>query len=467
MKKQITRDADFLTTGPINQVIFAIATPLILNNLVRTLYNLTDGLFLAQLSSVDFAATAFVWPLNFLFIAIGMGIGVGATSLIAQYMGGQYIQRAERYASNVIVMSFGLGLIFAVLGYFMSPLFISWMGARGELFEKSVIYLKINYIGLFFDFVFFAYQAILNAQGKTQSITVISVISSLINVVLDPIFIFHTIPLVKIPGLGWGIAGAGWATVISKVVLLILAYYTTQKHSQIASRINWQWVDLKIFNHIFRKSLPISLGYGGSALGFTVLNSLIQSYGNNTLAAYSMVNRITDLLTQPQMGIGAAMTSIIGQNVGARKFDRTRRIFKRAILIILACSAIASVVTIIFRYPVLGIFIKDGADPQLWAEAVEYLYYTAFIIFFMGLFSAFNGFFQGVGQTQYSMYMSAGRLWFLRLPIIWILQATVPSLGSTIVWLAMLLSNLLICVYGFIVYLTKDWRRIVESQLTH
>lgn len=432
--------------------------PLMLNNLVRTLYNLTDGLFVAQISSEDFAATAFVWPLNFLFISIGMGIGIGATALIAQQMGGNQFQTAKHYADNTILLSLVLGFLAALIGYLATPSLIHLMGARDSLYEKSVLYLRINFIGLFFDFVYFGYQAILNAQGQTKAITLISIISSLTNVLLDPFFIFANV--LGLPGLNMGIAGAAYATVISKIVLYVLAIWIVHQQSEIPVSVRKVKVDRQILTKICRVAFPSAMGYGGSALGFTVLNGLIASYGTNTLAAYSMVNRITDLLNQPQLGIGAALTSIIGQNIGSGNFDRAKAIFKRAIHLILGLSLISSIIVILGRYPILSIFIKGGADPELWSQALEYLYFSAFIIFFMGLFSALNGFFQGTGQTKYAMYMSVGRLWALRLPIIWLL-GSLTDLGSMGIWVAMLLSNMLVVVYGFYVYRTRDWRALL------
>lgn len=450
-------DRNFITQGSLNKVILSISVPLMLNNLVRTLYNLTDGLFVAQISAEDFAATAFVWPLNFLFISIGMGIGIGATALIAQQMGGNHYQTAKYYADNTILLSLVLGFLAALIGYLATPSLIYWMGARDGLYEKSVIYLQINFIGLFFDFVYFSYQAILNAQGQTKSITVISIISSLTNVILDPLFIFDNV--FGLPGLNLGIAGAAYATVISKIVLYLLAIRIVHKHSEISVSVRKVKVDRQIIRNISKVAVPSAMGYGGSALGFTVLNGLIASYGTNTLAAYSMVNRITDLLNQPQLGIGAALTSIIGQNIGSGNFNRAQAVFKRAAQLILGLSLISSLTVILGRYQILSIFIKGGADPELWSQALEYLYFAAFIIFFMGLFSALNGFFQGTGHTKYAMYMSVGRLWALRLPIIWLL-GSFTDLGSMGIWIAMLLSNLLVVLYGFYVYRSRDWQAL-------
>lgn len=451
-----------MVDGNITKVILTISTPLMINNFVRTIYNLTDGLFVAQLSPMDFAATAFVWPLNYMFIAVGLGLGVGATSLVSQYLGAQLDHKVRVYSANALILSIVLGFILATVGYFSSETMISWMGAEGELLEKSAIYLKISFIGLFFDFIFFAYQAILTAQGMTKSITFVSIISSLTNVILDPIFIFDRVPLLNIRGLGLGLSGAAWATVISKIVLYLSTLYIIKKDSGINVKIRPKYWDKKVSKDIMKISLPSALGNGGSALGFTMLNSLIQGYGTETLTAYSMINRITDLFTQPQMGIGNALTSIIGRNMGAKNYDRVKEIFKRAIQIVTIVSLFASFVTIAFRYPLLGIFIKDNSNQALWAESLEYLYYSAVIIFFMGFFSALNGFFQGVGKTAYSMKMEAGRLWVFRLPLIWFF-GRFTDIGSTGVWISMSLSNLLICVYGFYIYYSRDWYSIVEE----
>lgn len=154
------------------------------------------------------------------------------------------------------------------------------------------------------------------------------------------------------------------------------------------------------------------------------------------------------------MGIGMALTSIIGQNYGAGNKERTKEIFKRANVIITYFSIFAATVLIIFKDPLLSIFIKDRADIELWRQASEYIYYAAAITFFMGYFSAINGFFQGLGQTKLTMFLSLARLWLLRLPIIMVLK-TYTNLGSTGIWIAMLLSNGLTVLFGFTMYLKK------------
>ena len=132
-----------------------------------------------------------------------------------------------------MVLTYFFGFVLSVLGYFLAPLFVEWMGSRGDLLAKSVAYLKINFIGLFFDFCYFGYQSLLNAQGRTRTITMISAASSISNVILDPIFIFCDDSFCWPYWVELGIEGAGWATVIAKVLLLVLAIRAVRKESDI------------------------------------------------------------------------------------------------------------------------------------------------------------------------------------------------------------------------------------------
>lgn len=443
----------FITNGNINKVIFRISIPLMISNLIKTLYGITDGIYVAQLSSEDYAATSFTWPINFLFIAIGLGINVAATSIMSQLLGGKRNEEAKVYARHTLVLTAILGIIFSFVGYAISPYIVRRMGAEGSFAYKSQIFLEINSIGLIFDLIFFGYQAILNAQGLTRPITVISIISSLVNVILDPFFIFDNV--LGLPGLNMGLAGAAYATVISKVLLVIIAIRVLNKESEIDIEFKNFKFNPKIIRNLFSLGIPASLGSSGEAIGFIFLNGFIQSYGTTTLAAFSMGNRLSDITNQASMGVGMALTSIIGQNIGARKEKRARDIFKRANIIITIFSLIAAIILLVFKDQLLSIFIKDKTDIDLWSQASEYMYYSAVITFFMGYFSAITGYFQGVGKTKYTMYLSLGRLWIFRIPTILILK-NLTNLGSTGIWIAMLLSNSLTVLCGFLIYLKEN-----------
>ena len=447
---------EFITNGNITDVIFKLSIPLMISNLIKTLYGITDGIYVAQISSEDYAATSFTWPVLYLFIAVGLGVSVAATSLMSQRLGARKLKDCSIYAVHTLILTTVLGVFFSILGVITAPFIVRWMGATGSFEYKSYIFLAINSVGLLFDMIFFGYQSILNSQGRTKSMTIISTISSITNVVLDPFFIFDNV--LGIPGLNMGLAGAAWATVLSKVLLVVFAIRVVKKESEIEVSFKNFRLDMGIIKHIFSIAIPASLGSSGEAIGFTVLNGFIQSYGTTTLAAFSMGNRLSDIFNQGAIGIGMALTSITGQNMGAGKKERSKDIFKRANVIITFFSLASAIIILLFKDQLLSIFIKDRGDIELWRQASEYMYFSAIITFFMGYFSAINGFFQGVGKTKLTMYLSLARLWVLRLPLIMILKS-LTNLGSTGIWISMLVSNGLTVIVGFIIYKRGRWER--------
>ena len=447
---------EFITNGNITDVIFKLSIPLMISNLIKTLYGITDGIYVARISSEDYAATSFTWPVLYLFIAVGLGVSVAATSLMSQRLGARKLKDCSVYAVHTLILTTVLGVIFSILGVITAPFIVRRMGATGSFEYKSYIFLAINSVGLLFDMIFFGYQSILNSQGRTKSMTIISTISSITNVVIDPFFIFDNV--LGIPGLNMGLAGAAWATVISKVLLVVFAIRVVKKESEIEVSFKNFKLDMGIIKHIFSIAIPASLGSSGEAIGFTVLNGFIQSYGTTTLAAFSMGNRLSDIFNQGAIGIGMALTSITGQNIGAGKKERSKDIFKRANIIITFFSLASAIIILLFKDQLLSIFIKDRSDLELWRQASEYMYFSAIITFFMGYFSAINGFFQGVGKTKLTMYLSLARLWVLRLPLIMILKS-LTDLGSTGIWISMLVSNALTVIVGFIIYKRGRWER--------
>lgn len=447
---------EFITNGNITDVIFKLSIPLMISNLIKTIYGITDGIYVAQISSEDYAATSFTWPVLYLFIAVGLGVSVAATSLMSQRLGARKLKDCSIYAVHTLILTTVLGVFFSILGVITAPFIVRWMGATGSFEYKSYIFLAINSVGLLFDMIFFGYQSILNSQGRTKSMTIISTISSITNVVLDPFFIFDNV--LGIPGLNMGLAGAAWATVLSKVLLVVFAIRVVKKESEIEVNFKNFRLDMGIIKHIFSIAIPASLGSSGEAIGFTVLNGFIQSYGTTTLAAFSMGNRLSDIFNQGAIGIGMALTSITGQNMGAGKKERSKDIFKRANVIITFFSLASAIIILLFKDQLLSIFIKDRSDIELWRQASEYMYFSAIITFFMGYFSAINGFFQGVGKTKLTMYLSLARLWVLRLPLIMLLKS-LTNLGSTGIWISMLVSNALTVIVGFIIYKRGRWER--------
>ena len=440
---------ELILNGDMYKVIITLSIPIMVNNFIQTLYNLADAMWVSKLGSVQFAATSFVWPILFLFISLGIGISVAGTSILAQLVGASEYEEANEYATQLMVISMVFSLTFAIIGYFLSPFIVGWMGGTGDLAKYSNIYLKISFLGFPFVFLFFIFNSIMNAQGNTLAPTILSGVSAIINVVPDPIFIFT---------LDMGVAGAAIATVISQAVLVIAGVFILKYRSHL---IKLDFKDFKFDKRKLKKilniGLPATIGQSGSALGFAVLNSFIASYGTSTLAAFAMVNRITSLIMQPPMGIGAALTSIVGQNIGANQFDRVMEAFKKSTTIVLTIGILGTGFLLWKDQGIIDLFMRNKDDMEVIVQGISYLRYISLSMPLMGMFSIFQGLFQGSGHTKYSMAMAIGRLWFIRIPMILIFKHF-TNWGPTGIWFSMSFSNLLICIYGYAVYKSNKWQ---------
>lgn len=438
--------------GNLYKVIGVLALPIMVNNLIQTLYNLVDGVWVSKIGSVEFAATAFVWPVNFLFVSIGIGLSIAGTSIISQFVGSNSYDEAKEYSSQLIAISLVAALIFSLIGYLASPHIIRLMGGTGKLAKYGNIYLRITCLDMPFMFLFFNFNSIMNAQGNTLIPTLFSGISALLNMVLDPIFIFT---------FNMGVAGAAIATLISRAILAAMGItiLLSGKTKITPSFKNFRFKK-EILDKIIKIALPSTIGQSGSSIGFMVLNGFIVSYGPSTLAAFAMVNRITSLVMQPAMGIGAALTAIVGQNLGSEQVVRAKEAFVKAIQLTVVFSALGISVMLLFDTQIINFFMQAKDDMMVIEEGITYLHYIAWSMPLMGIFSILQGVFQGSGHTKNSMAMEIGRLWFVRLPMILAFKHF-TMIGSTGIWFSMSFSNLIVCVFGYILYRRGRWQVLI------
>ena len=447
---------ELILGGNMYNVLITLSIPIIINSLIQTLYNLADGLWVSRISSVHFAATAFVWPVNFLFISLGIGLSIAGTSLLSQLVGKGDWKSAKNYASQLVALSLIASVFFTILGYLTTPLIVPLMGATDDLAKYAIIYLRITFLDLPFLFLFFNINSMMHSQGDTITPMILSAASAVLNVVLDPIFIFT---------FNWGIAGAAWATLVSRALLAVVGFVILfGKKNKLKPDFKGFRFNGGIVREIVQVGLPSSIGQSGASLGFIVLNGFIASYGTATLAAYAMVNRITSLVMQPAMGMGQALTTIVGQNIGADQMPRVKEAFIKALKLAILIGVVGCLILIAFDEPILTFFMQAKDDPAVIELSLTYLFYVSLSMPLMGIFSVFQGLYQGTGNTKYSMSMEVGRLWFVRLPLI-LLLGHFTTWESTGIWFSMSFSNVVVCLYGYWIYKTKPWQQsILELQ---
>lgn len=453
---------ELILHGNIYKAIAVISIPIILNNFIQQLYSLADAFWLGKLGTAEFAATSFTWPVIFLFNSIGIGLSIAAISLISQLIGMGDIKLAQKYNDTIINISLIFSIVFMVVGFFTAEFIVGLMGASGDLYKYSVEYLKYSYFGIPFIFLYFVYTAVFQAQGKNTIPTVISTTCVILNMVLNPFFIFDVIPIFGFRGLGLGVMGAALATVLTQALMCLLGFIHLRINKDLiklnyASLFYIKW-ERKILKKIYTIATPSVIGQMGAAVGFIILNIFIQSYGTDTVAAYGMVNRISGLLNIPPSGVGSAITSIIGQNIGSGNIKRAKETFKKASIIVIVMSIIIAIVSFIFRVEILSFFIDAPLDSTLMIEANTYMYYTLLTLVMLNMFFIYQGLFQGSGNSKYSMFIDVLRLWGIRIPLLFFFKY-LTNFGATGIWLAMAISNVVISIIAHIIYKQGKWMR--------
>jgi len=304
-------------------------------------------------------------------------------------------------------------------------------------------------------FVFFSYLATRQASGDTLSPVLVSGSAIVLNMILSPIFISV---------FGLGVPGAAYATLIANgVVMPIGIYGLFFAKTGITVKPKLMRLELGVAKDIIRTAVPASLGQAITAVGFGVMNGIIYSYGTETVAAFGVGNRIMSMILHPVMAIGGVLSAYIGQNIGAQNIDRAKLTFRKAMGLSFWLMVAGSAFLMFIRTPMASLFIVD--DPQTLSLASDYMFYILIGLPLMGVFQTFMGTYNGTGNTHYSFILSVVRLWLLRIPIV-IFMREFTTLGSSGIWYAVLISNILIMVLGFALYKRIDFKPKVSLDHT-
>jgi len=426
-----------------------LAMPVMFNNLIKTFHDLIDMYFVSQIaehSAASVSAISVTFPILFMFISIGIGLSIAGTSLISQLVGANQREEARTYATNLFFIAIVVGIIFNILGYVGAPYVMKLMGTEGYLFEKSTKYLQIRSFELVAVFIMFAFTSIRQADGDTITPVIFGVITMILNIILSPIMISV---------LNLGVEGAAYATLIGNFAVLPFILYQLYFSKNGLTIYRSLSLDKLVSKIIVRIAVPAAVGQSITAIGFAVMNSIIVSYGEQTLAAFSVGNRISSLVLHPVMAIGGILAAYIGQNIGNSNPERAKEAFRKGIILSVGIISVTSLIMMFFRTGVISIFLKN--DEVALNLAVTYMFYLLIGLPMMAIFQSFFGAFNGNGKTTYTLIVSVTRLWLLRIPLI-LIFTYFTNLGSSGIWTAMLISNFIIIFVGLFFYRRLEFK---------
>ncbi|MDD4769450.1 MAG: MATE family efflux transporter [Eubacteriales bacterium] len=440
--------------GNMRSVLLSLALPVMAANAIQTVYGLADTFWVSKLADGDIAvaAVSYIGPMVGVAIALGIGMNIAGISMISQFVGLGRENEPRKVAGQLVSFSFFFSVVLGILGLLFGKQLLAATGAEGLILEYGWEYLQAVFLGGPAMFVFFAFQSIKQGQGDTLTPMLLAGASVILNIILDPVFMF-TFDL--------GIAGAAWATVVTRalstVVGMYLLFFTDN-----GLRLNLGDLrfNSKIMGKIVKIGLPSGFGQSIEGIGFMIMNSFVLSFGDYTVAAFGIGNRINNLIFMPAMGLGSALAAVVGQNLGANQIDRAVKAVKESIFLSVTIMATGAVAMFFAAPHIIKIFSQH---PLVLEQGTYYLRLISMSIPLMGIFQAFVGCFQGSGHTLMAMLVTTGRLWALRLPMIILFKYFTP-LAEKSVWFAMVGSNLLTCVFAFFLFLSGRWKQKVVDE---
>ncbi|MFH1694073.1 MAG: MATE family efflux transporter [Bacillota bacterium] len=430
--------------------LLILAIPLMLNNFIKTIHDVIDMYFVSEIQGFGTDAInsiSLTFPVLFAFIALGIGLSAAGTALISQQVGSGQIEEARKYATHLVVIALIAGIILNVFSYFSAPWIMDLMGTTGFVFENSVKYLQIRSFELPVVFLFFAFTAIRQSSGDTVTPVIYGVITVIVNIIFTPLLVSY---------FNLGVPGAAYATLIANIVIIpfgLLQLFRAKTGITISRK--YLALESEITRKIVKTAIPASFGQAFTAIGFGIMNGIIVSYGIQTVAAFSVGNRLSSLILHPVMAIGGVLAAYMGQNIGNQNIPRARETFRKAMILSIGIMIIGSAIVMNFREFFASFFIKE--DPVALALTNEYMFYLLIGLPLMAIFQTFIGTFNGTGNTKYTFIISTTRLWLLRIPIVFLFKYF-TDLGSSGIWYAMLLSNILIAFLGIYLYKRIDFK---------
>lgn len=447
-----------LTEGPILRSLVKIAVPIILANFLHTAYQLTDTFWVGRLGSDAIAAVSISFPVIFVLVSLGGGFSLAGTILVAQYRGKGDRFTVDYLTAQTFFAVIILSALIGTIGYFLSPEILKLFNASENVFNNAVLYMKISFSGIVFMFTFMVFQSLLRGAGDVKTPMFIISGTVLLNLFIDPMFIF-----------GWGcfpkmgVAGAAIATIIAQCISAATGIFLLLrgKH-EISLNLKGFKPDFPLIKKMFKLGIPASIEQTTIGFGMNLMTFLVARFGTVALAAYGIGHRVMSFVVIPIIGLSMASSTLVGQNIGAGKIQRAEEIVKKTSSISFFILTFLGAIIFIFAAKITAFFIPG--ETETINKATYFIKLMAFTFGFMGIHQIVSGAFIGSGNTLMSMLLSAFSLWFIRFPVAYILSHC-TGLAETGIWLAFPITNILTAAIAIFWYSKGTWkkRRITEE----
>ncbi len=421
-----------LTVGNVPRQVFSLALPSTLETFVQTVARLLDTFWMGQVGGMAIPAVAMGTTLRMVLISPMMGLSMGGMAVVARYIGARDEENANRAVMQCLLLIALFSVPIMAIGYWGFPVFLGWMGATGEVLESAVAYLRVLFTGLFFLECLPTMSGIVRGAGRPEYTLRIN----LLNVVVLAI----SVPVLS---LGWGpfpamgVRGAALGSVLGAMAGVAGIFYVLfTGQAGVRPRLRHLRPDWAMMRRILRISIPNSLERLSPNLGAAVFMRLVTAFGDQVLTAYSIFHQLWGFFQAVTMGAANASATMVGQNLGADKPERSEQAAYVGSKGAAGISLVLYGILAIAAKPLLGLFTQD---PEVIALAAAGLAYSIPGVTVRGWGQVLGRALGGAGDALSPMVVSIGALWVVQIPACWLLT---QFIGPTGIWISLVLGDL-------------------------
>ncbi|MEN8139451.1 MAG: MATE family efflux transporter, partial [Bacteroidota bacterium] len=397
----------------IGSLLLKLSVPATIGMMVMVLYNVIDTIFVARfVGSMAIGGLAIVMPITMLIAAVGMALGVGGSSLISRYLGANQADKANTVFGNLLMLTFTFTVLFTLIGYIFPDTVLMLFGADGEIFPYAKEYYLIVLAGTPFLGLSMAGNNIIRSEGNARMSMIVMLVSSVLNLVMDYIFIIW---------LSWGISGAAWATLIAQILtfIFIAYYFIGSGKSSVVIKLQYLKLNVDTVKEVIGIGSSSFARQGSASIIAIFINHSLMVYGSEVdVAAYGILNRVMMMSVFPMIGLIQGFLPILGYNFGAENYDRVLKVIKISFISAFILGSISLFVMSVFPREVFEIFTNDEA---LIIPGSRYLVIVIIVIPLVGIQMLGASFFQAIGKAKPALLLTLARQVIFLIPLMLIL----------------------------------------------
>ena len=448
------KDEFDLTEGGIARPLFYLSLPIVVTNLLQTAYNLADTFWVGRYSEEALAGISFAFPMVFLLIALGMGLSVAGSVLVAQHTGAGQHREAEYAAAQTVTFSIIGSAILGAVGFFVVEDLLVLVGAEPDVVPGATAYMQVISVGMVFMFGFFVFISLMRGYGDTVTPMLVMFGTVVVNIALDPFLIFGWGPFPEL-----GIQGAAIATVFSRSLALLVGLYILFDGSRgVTIHASDLAPDFRYLRRLLRVGVPASVEGTGRALSVNLLMVIVGTFATPIVAAFGVGVRVFSLVFLPAIAVERGVETMTGQNIGAGNYDRAEATNKFAAKVMFVVLSGVGIVTFLGAPWIVAVFAPGR--PQVIAVGTTMLQFVALSFGFTGIMRAFVGGIRGSGKTMTAAAIAIITMGLIRVPFAFF-GAT--NWGTDGLFASFVVSNVAGAVVAYLWFRTGTWR---DTELT-